>query len=206
MLRCVAPGYSRQCLLSFQEPPLWDCLSQKPRSLKHLTVGHNQKMDVILGVGGDGEIKEKEGSKSGLWLDGRSHRLVKDLCLQGHRISGCFRRELKQDTDEQRCELTSDIPWKHPWTLAQPWLAYQHPAHRITADYIRNSWESGFAVLAFLEKGVSQSCPMPQTGHRLRLLLSSMGDLSVLFLAWASHRASLNPCYSYILFLGRLFH
>lgn len=71
----------------FQEPPLWDCLSQKPRSLKPLTVGHSQKMDVILGVGGDGEIKEKEGSKSGLRLDGRSHRLPKDLCHHGHHIS-----------------------------------------------------------------------------------------------------------------------
>lgn len=50
---------------------------------KALTVGHSQKMHVILGVGGDGEIKEEEGSKSGLWLDGRSHRLPKDLCLQG---------------------------------------------------------------------------------------------------------------------------
>lgn len=44
-------------------------------------------MDVILGVGGDGEIKEKEGSKSGLWLDGRSYRFPKDLCLQGHHIT-----------------------------------------------------------------------------------------------------------------------
>lgn len=53
--------------------------TQKPKTL---TVGHSQRMDVILGVGGDGEIKEIEGSKSGLRLDGRSHRLPKDLCLK----------------------------------------------------------------------------------------------------------------------------
>lgn len=53
--------------------------TQKPKTL---TVGHSQKMDVILGVGGDGEIKEKEGSTSGLRLDGRSHRITKDLCLK----------------------------------------------------------------------------------------------------------------------------
>lgn len=61
---------TRKCEGRWETSPSPGCLSQKSRQLPTPQVGNSQRRDVVLGVGRDGEIKEKYGSKFSLWLKG----------------------------------------------------------------------------------------------------------------------------------------
>lgn len=70
-----------------------------------LQVGNSQRRDVVLGVGRDGEIKEKYGSKFSLWLKGAGMDIPKDLGLLGQDGLGvvrCFREKLKTGVGGER--------------------------------------------------------------------------------------------------------